>query len=116
MSVIAPKILPKSTNERERELNTVLDNLIIELRKIINGGIQISENLNVKLVSYTSNATPDTETVCPHTLGKTPAGYIIYGQDIAGNLYTSTGGTAWTSTNIYLKCTVASVTFKLIIF
>ena len=58
-----------------------------------------------------TTAGANTEVVVPHTLGVIPVGRIVLRQDKAGSLYDST--TAWTTTNIYIKSDVATVTFKL---
>jgi hypothetical protein len=116
MSLIGARILPRAKNQQESDLFQSLDQLIKELRVILNGGLNFTDNFDAKILDYVSHGTPDTEKVLAHTLGKVPAGYIVYRQDKAGSLYTSTGGTTWTTTAIYLKCTVATVAFKLIIF
>lgn len=70
------------------------------------------ENISGQFQQFTTSATPDAENTIAHTVGSVPVGYIILGQDKAGSLYQLAGtGTAWTSSNIYLKCNVASVTF-----
>lgn len=72
-----------------------------------------SENLSGQFQEFTSDATPDTEFSVTHTLGVVPEGVIVLGQDKAGSLYQlNDTGTAWTTTTIYFKCDVASVTFK----
>lgn len=114
MSYLKPKILPPPINVRDTDLNRVLNDLIIELRQILNNGVRFEDNHDAKIVNYTSNATPDTEDTLAHTLGKIPTGYIVCGKNKAGIIYD--GSTSWTATNIYLKCDTASVTFKLIIF
>jgi len=70
--------------------------------------------LNAKYQVYTSNATPDAEDTIAHGLGRTPVGFIVIDKDKAGDIYD--GGTAWTDTNIYLKCAVASVTATVLVF
>lgn len=70
------------------------------------------ENISGEFQQFTTSATPDAENTIAHTLGSVPVGYIILGQDKAGSLYQlAATGTAWTSSNLYLKCDVASVTF-----
>lgn len=66
-----------------------------------------SENIDGEFVTYTSNAVADTEDTVAHTLGSVPIGYIVVKQDKGSNVYE--GGTAWTSTNLYLKQTGTSV-------
>ena len=70
------------------------------------------ENLSGQFQSFTSHATANTEFSVAHTLGSVPVGYLVLGQDKAGSLYQLSGtGTAWTSSAIYFKCSVSSVTF-----
>lgn len=67
------------------------------------------ENISGEFQVFTTSATPDAENTIAHTLGAVPIGYIVLKQDKAGSLYSGT--TTWTSTNIYLKSDIASVTF-----
>ena len=72
------------------------------------------QNIEGEWQIYTSNSTPDTEDMLSHTIGSIPLGYLVVNQNKAGTVYgTASLGTAWTSSNIYLKCNVASVTFLL---
>jgi hypothetical protein len=78
-------------------------------------------DMDVWKVTGTTPATPNTEFAVPHQLLRVPWGYIVAGKSISGDFYTSTGGSAWTAAtasaagNIFLKCSVASVGFVLII-
>ena len=114
MSTISGKILPQPGTIQEKDLYFTLDELITDLRKIINRGITFSDNVNCRLVTFTTSATPDAENTVAHTLGSIPTGYLVYSQDKAGSLYLGT--TTWTTTNIYLKCSIASIAYKVIIF
>lgn len=70
------------------------------------------QNISGQFQQFTTSATPDAENTIAHTVGSIPLGAIILWQSKAGSLYQGpTTGTAWTSTNIYLKCSVASVEF-----
>lgn len=72
------------------------------------------ENMAGQFLTITTNVTLNTESTFNHTMGAIPVGYLVLGQDKAGSLYQlATTGTAWTNTTISLKCSVASVTFKL---
>jgi hypothetical protein len=72
------------------------------------------ENISGQWQQFTSDGVANTEFSVAHTVGAIPVGYIIVWQDKAGSLYQGpTTGTAWTSTAVYLKCSVASVTFKI---
>ncbi len=70
--------------------------------------------LNGRYQTYTTNATPDTEDTVAHGLGRVPVGFIVVNRDKAGIVYDS-GGT-WTTTNILLKCNVASMTTTILVF
>lgn len=116
MTTLNPFFMPEPTTPRERTIFEEIMRFGQSIRAILNRGIRFEDNFDCRLVTVTTDATPDTETAVAHTLGKVPTGYILIGKDLAGDVYTSTGGTAWTTTNIYVKCTVASVTVKLIVF
>ena len=74
---------------------------------------EIGENMAGQFQQFTSHATPDTEFAVTHTVGAIPRGVLIMWQDKAGSVYQGpTTGTNWTSTNVYLACDVASVTFN----
>jgi len=100
----------------------VLQNQIDKLYDCLHGrvsfgtGVDGVSGMNVEgeWQSYVSNATPDTEDTIAHTVGSVPLGYLVVTQDKAGSIYgTASLGTAWTSSAIYVKCSVASVTFLL---
>lgn len=61
-----------------------------------------------------TTAGADTEFAVKHGLGRVPVGYIPIGQNKAGGFYNST--TAWTAESIYLKCDVATMTVRLLVF
>lgn len=63
-----------------------------------------------------SGATPgvaNTEFAVNHGLGRIPLGFQIVSVDKAAHLYKST--TAWTTTQIFLKCDVATVNYAIFI-
>ena len=59
-------------------------------------------------------ATPNTDFAVPISLGYLPTSYQI--KNISANANIFTGVTPWTEQNIYLRCSVASVTISLFIF
>ena len=71
------------------------------------------QNIEGKFMQFTSSGTPDAENTIAHNIGSIPIGYLVMNQDKAGSLYSS--ATAWTSSNMYLKCSVASVTFLIFV-
>lgn len=107
-------ILPKPTIRSEIDLISSLEEMVRNLKTILNGGLLFSDNFDMKMVSFTANAVADVENTVVHSLGKIPTGYIVYYQNAAGSLYDS--GTSWTSSNIYLKSSVGSVAYKILVF
>ena len=90
-----------------------LEDYFEKFRLIINGGINIEDNCDVGVVSATMDATPGVATTVAHGLGRTPSGYILAGSDRACRIYNST---ASDSTNLYLKCDVASAAITVLVF
>lgn len=97
----------------DRDLITVLDAWAMNCRAILDGGISVADNMDVSIITYTSDATPGTQTTVAHGLGKTPTGYIPISKDKAADVYNTA---AADNTNLYLKCSVASATVKLLVF
>jgi hypothetical protein len=71
------------------------------------------ENISGTFQVFTSNAVADTEDTIAHGIGAVPIGFIVVNRDKAGTLYD--GGTAWTSTNMYLKSSVAETTYTIFV-
>ena len=108
----------RPASEQIRILQLQIDKLYQVLQGRVSFGVGTDgingQNISGQFQTYTSNATPDTEDTIAHTIGSVPLGYIVFTQNKAGSLYgTASLGTAWTSTNIYVKCSVASVAFLL---
>lgn len=98
----------------DRDLITTLNEWQLMLKAILDGGISFTDNVDIDMVTVTSNGTPGNETSVTHRLGKVPAGYIVTGQNAAGSLYDGT--TANTATAAYFKSDVAIVQFRIILF
>lgn len=107
-------ILPKPRDSQETDLYQAIQDFVTQVVKILDRGIIFTDNVDCRTISYTSNAVANTQDTVAHTLGKVPIGYIVVSQDKAGIVYN--GGTTWTTTNIYLKNSVASVATKIIVF
>ena len=116
MSILQPVILPKTESDDDvvNDLILILSRFFADIRSLTDQGLGFSDNMDCRIVSYTTNATPDTEDAITHTLGKIPVGYIITYQDKAGSIYDS--GTAWTEDTIYLKCSTTSASVRMLIF
>jgi hypothetical protein len=81
------------------------------------GAIQNNDkagNFNAVWCVFTSNGTANTEDTIPHTLGRVPLAMLVSVPDKAAILYRGT--TTWTKDNIYLKTSVASVAWKVMLF
>ena len=103
----------RGIREYDKDLAKVLENLFSNLVGIFNAGIRFDQNADVRIVSYTSNAVPNTEDAVAHTLKRVPIGYILIGQDKAASFYK--GSTSWTTSSIYLKSSVASVAVTVLV-
>lgn len=98
-----------------------IDKDLISLFACLSGGVRFGagnhlskgENIQGMWYTYTSNATPDTEDTLTHNINAVPVGYLVVKQNKAGSLYA--GSSAWTTTKMYLKCSVASVQFTIFI-
>ena len=101
------------------EIDNDLGNVILALQGRLrfgpnNSTLNKGENILGQFITYTTNGTPNTEDTIAHNLGSIPIGYIVVSKSKAGDIYQQAStGTAWSSTNIYLKCTVASVSVTL---
>lgn len=72
------------------------------------------ENIQGTFLTIVTNGVANTESTFTHNMGAIPVGYLILGQDKAGSIYQlNNTGTAWTTSTISLKCSVATVTFNL---
>lgn len=94
----------------DKALRLFSDSLI----KLLNKGLKFIDNNDIDFVTVTTSAVAGTEVAVSHSLKRTPAGYLIASKDKAGIVYD--GSTAWSSSSIYIKGSVASITTKLIIF
>ena len=119
-SLIFPDV-PTTKDEELKKYSDFLDELITligefyrELSLLLNGEVNLTDNLRGDFVEYTTNATPDTEDEVSHNLKTIPTGYIVVKKNKACDIYTGT--TDWASSKVYLKCSVASATVKIYLF
>ncbi len=102
------------SEEFRRELAEVLFKYSMKLSDIINGDIRITENLNVKILTISDSGNANSENTVAHTLKRAPIGFMVVNIDKAGIVYDS--GTAWTASNLYVKCNVANAAIKLLVY
>ena len=97
------------------QLFSFIDDSNIKKRGIsLGNGSGWAGKLDAEFISYTTNATANTEDAISHNLGRVPVGYIVVKNGNGGVIYN--GSTAWTNTTIYLKCTTASNPVTILIF
>ena len=113
-----------------------LENNLLGLQRVfnvsqaVNGGIDFGEstqtaesdgtaysgNMNGQWANVTAPGTPNTEFAIPHNLNRIPTHYPIVIADRNATLYQLPDtGTVWTTTNIYVKCSVASAKLRVFI-
>lgn len=105
-------------NKYKTDLDSDIKNLVLLTQGRIRFGDGTDgysgENIAGQFQQFTSHASADTEFAVAHTLGAVPVGFIMLWQDKAGSLYQGPAtGTAWTTSNVYLKCNVTSLTAKI---
>jgi len=105
---------PKKIPDLLKRLLQILEEWQQNLKSILDGGLSFEDNMDVSLVTVTSDATPGTEFSVSHGLGKVPTGYIVYKQGGAGTIYN--GPTANTATTLYLRSDASSTSFSVIVF
>ena len=104
----------KPENDFERDLEQELLSYGLEISKVLNKGLDLSDNFNMQIKSVTTDAVVGTETAIAHTLKRIPSDFFVGSQDKAGTIYK--GASAWTATTIYIRGSVASITANLYIF
>lgn len=105
---------------------SIISTLFQVLRGVVtklNGGLSLGNgttyagagNLDAVYVDLLAPAAANTQLAIPHSLGRTPIGYLPVRKDRACDVYDSSAG-SWTADIMYLKFTVASATIKLLIW
>lgn len=102
----------KPGNDWEKEIERNLSDYTKDLKKVLNDGIRITDNLDCYIGTVTMPAVANTDLTVAHGLARIPNGYLILGVDRACNIYNVT---ASTTTNIYLRCDVVSAVVKILI-
>src|SRR5262249_14994748 len=74
----------------------------------------VTDNIDGNWGTVSDSGVADTEFVVTHNLNRVPIGFHVVRQSAAGSFYDS--GTAWTSTQIFLKCSAANVAATFFIF
>jgi hypothetical protein len=67
----------------------------------------VTDNIDGNFDVISDTGLADTQFTVTHNLNRQPIGYFVIRQSKAGSFYDS--GTAWTTTQIFLKCSGANV-------
>ena len=116
---------PRITNFEDPRQKYLLNNYLTELGNMAlrltfldsDGGTtggRKAYNFDAVWVAYTSNGSANTEDTVAHNLGRVPLGILVGVADVTGIVYS--GPTAFTSTNIFLQASVATLTVNLLVF
>lgn len=104
----------KPETEFDKTLESELISYSFELSKILNKGLEFSDNFNGKFITISDTGAADSENTLTHSLGRVPSGYFVTKINKASVGYL--GSTAWTATNIYLKFNVANCAVTVFVF
>lgn len=96
-----------------RDLLTLIGERETNLAALFGGGLGFSENFAGAELSYTTNATPDTQDTVAHGLKIVPTGFLAISINKPGVVYK---GAAFDATNVYFKCNVASADVVILVF
>ncbi len=73
-----------------------------------------AQNLDIQFQRISDSGSVNVEFSVTHTLNRIPKGFAVINIDAGGVVYDS--GTIWTSTTIFLKCSVANADITFFIF
>lgn len=102
---------PASNDPSFKDLETNLDKYFTNLRRILNNGLDFTDNFNCTVVTLTTNATPGVVTVITHNLKRVPVGCLVLERNKAGHIFT----TAKNAAGYSIASDVASLTVTLVI-
>ena len=99
-----------------------LNSALLDLVLAVNGRLSLGAagngervgNLDAQFLLVTTS-TADTDVAVLHGLGRVPVGYWVVGKDKAGVVYDS-GRESWTDTRLTVRCSVATVKVRLVVF
>ena len=106
------------TSKPESDFDANLEESLLSyagfLSQIINKGIKFTDNFNAEFVTIPDTGIADTQNNVLHTLKRVPSGFIVTKIDAGGVVYDS--GSVWTTTEIFIKCSVANANVTFMIF
>lgn len=100
------KINPRDPNALSMVIRLLTD-FEIMTDGLLNGGMNLVENMDVSSVSFTTG-TAGSESVIAHTLGKVPNRWIITSKDKSADIYPT--ATAFNASNVFFQSDTNTVT------
>lgn len=111
------KIVKSTIPNEKADAKALFSSLINDIKKIIdclNGRVRFGtatdgyrgENIAGEFQVVADTGAANTEFTVAHTIGAVPIGFLVLNNNKAGVVYDS--GSAWTASNVYLKCSVAN--------
>ena len=95
------------------ELGSLCEQAFRDVVSQVNGNLEFDKNMLTETVSVTFPASANTEQRISHKMNRIISDYIVCKKSVACDVYDGT--TDADKNSIYLKCTVASATVKLIL-
>lgn len=105
------KVIKSSQTSQADSYKNALDRDVVNIVQCLSKRITFSDNIATQLVSKSDTGSANAEFYIDHNLGVAPLGFIVIKNNKAGVVYDS--GTTWTSSRIYLKCSVANCNVSL---
>lgn len=90
-----------------------INKIIQQVLNALNNNLNAIDNFQAKIMTVVAPGVANTQFTLQHNLGRVPA-YYIWNIDQAGIVYDSLRST-WTSTQMFLKCSVASANLVVIV-
>ena len=118
-STSSAMVVNKPINFEDTQEDIVVEDIVQALsgELVFDGSVSdgdIGENIRGQFQLFTSNGSADTEDTIAHDLGFIPQGFFVTKLDKGAVVYDS--GTTWTTTNIFVKTSLASTAVELFLF
>jgi len=100
-------------------LATDIGRLLDSFSQLLNGQITFGDGSDIDNIKgewttvTTVGITPGTNIAVPHKVGVVPPGFILMVPPVGG--YVSRGNVAWTTTHLYLQCSVSNQWFTIFV-
>ena len=96
-----------------KEFMRFASRFISQLQDTVNGGLDFSSNVNCQIVDISFPSLANQEFAVTHTLNRTGLNFIVISKNVSCDVYR--GSTIDTKSVVYLKCTVATASVRVIL-